>query len=354
MRKNPETIRNFNQKIGNCKSGCNSPNSNSPNDYPGTNIYNGPHIPNSRSKHPFRTAIIHQHSTANLRLYPIFRLPRHRIRTDGQTRHVPSIYIYSPDNESKEPIWVAIEIASTRSSLHRWETCLINWYISKGYQPKVTQIELKDITLNENPPIIGRYFAFTYRNTNQTQAVLYWYETATFTINQTSQRKNVKISLIAFPNSPENLPIIEAQLTTIAETVTKYWQPIKTWSQITMIVSQNGLTLTAITTTILATIIIIYLLEIQRQKKANTNAYHKLSEVNKQTADIVKETENKRLIPTLSNIAETYREKTGKPITKTHLLKSLTEVEKTGIIKRIIINNKDEPLVIWKTQIKLK
>ena len=264
------------------------------------------------------------------------------------------VYIYSSQNESKEPIWVAIEIASTRSSLHRWETCLITYPLSHGYAPKVNQIELKDIKLNENPPIIGRYFTFTYTRTNQTQAVLYWYETATFTINQTSQQKNAKISVIAYPDSPEDLPNIELQLTNIAENIVKYWQPIKTWSQITMLISQNGLTVATVTTTVLAALTIFYLFEIHRQKKANTNAYHKLSEVNKQTADIVKETEKKCLIPTLISILETYREKTGKTITKTQLLKRLTEVEKTGIVKRTFTNNNDEPIVIWKTQIQLK
>jgi exosortase len=261
------------------------------------------------------------------------------------------VYIYSPSNQSKEPIWVAIEIASTRSSLHRWETCLITWPLSKGCQPKVTQMELDDIKLNENPPIIGRYFAFTYIATNETQAVLYWYETATFTINKTSQQKNAKISVIAYPDSPEDLPNVKIQLTTIAETIANYWQPIKTWSQITMILSQNGLTLTTISIAILSAIILLYILEVQKYVKANTNAYQKLSEINRQMVEMVKETEKKH-IATLSNTAATYREKTGKQITKTQLLKRLSEIEKTGIIKRVIANQSDEPIITWKTQIR--
>jgi hypothetical protein len=246
---------------------------------------------------------------------------------------------------------VAIEIASTRSSLHRWETCLITWPLSKGCQPKVTQMELDDIKLNENPPIIGRYFAFTYIATNETQAVLYWYETATFTINKTSQQKNAKISVIAYPDSPEDLPNVKIQLTTIAETIANYWQPIKTWSQITMILSQNGLTLTTISIAILSAIILLYILEVQKYVKANTNAYQKLSEINRQMVEMVKETEKKH-IATLSNTAATYREKTGKQITKTQLLKRLSEIEKTGIIKRVIANQSDEPIITWKTQIR--
>jgi hypothetical protein len=262
------------------------------------------------------------------------------------------VYIYSPEDEAKEPIWVTIEIASTRSSLHRWETCLITWPVSRGYQPRVTQIELKDIKLNENPPIIGRYFVFAYMKTNQTQAVLYWYETATFTVNQTSQQKNAKISVIAYPNF-EDLSNVEVQLKIVAETIANYWQPIKTWSQITMFISQNGLALATITITILAALVLLQVLEIRSRTKANLNAYNKLSETNRQIIDMVRETEKKH-IATLSGIEETFREKTGKTMAKTKLLEKLLEVEKTGIIRHTIGNQQDEPIVIWKTQINIK
>jgi len=263
------------------------------------------------------------------------------------------IYLYTPTNASLEPIWVTIEIAPTRSSLHRWETCLITWPISKGYQPKVTQIELKDIQLNENPPIIGRYFAFTYIKTNETQVVLYWYETTTFTftINSTSQQKNAKISVIAYPeNTEEELQDTEKQLTAIAKNITSYWQPIKTWSQITMIISQNGANLATINMVILAVIFLIYILETKKQNKNNTNAYLKLSQNNKQTADAVKETE-KRSTPTLDNIVVTYSKQTRKKITRDQMLQKLAELEKIGIIERTIINKLDEPILIWKSKI---
>jgi hypothetical protein len=89
----------------------------------------------------------------------------------------------------------------------------------------------------------------------------------------------------------------------------------------------------------------------QKYVKANTNAYQKLSEINRQMVEMVKETEKKH-IATLSNTAATYREKTGKQITKTQLLKRLSEIEKTGIIKRVIANQNDEPIITWKTQIR--
>src|SRR3990170_557602 len=114
------------------------------------------------------------------------------------------VYLYTPISQSHDPMWVAIEIASKRSSLNEWESCLINWPLSIEYQPQVTQIERKDIQVSQNPPIIGCYFVFQYHTTNETQAVLYWYESAT--------QKHVKISLIAYPESLEDLPNIENQL----------------------------------------------------------------------------------------------------------------------------------------------
>jgi len=263
------------------------------------------------------------------------------------------IYLYSPINQSKEPIWVTIEIASTISSLHRWEVCLITWPISKGYQPEATQIELKDVQLTQNPPIISRYFVFNYTKTNETQAVLYWYETAIFTVNSTSQQKHVKISLIAYPETPEDLSQIENQLVALATAITSYWQPIKMWSQITMLISENGVTLAAMSSTLIAVMIVLYTLETRRQRKANGNAYQKLSKPNRQIIDTVRETE-KRTTPTLDNIATTYQKTTGKQINKKQLLKKLSEIENTGIVKSFVANKQDEPLQVWKTQITSK
>jgi exosortase len=259
------------------------------------------------------------------------------------------IYFYSPINQSKEPVWVSIEIASALSSLHRWETCLITWPLTKGYQPKVTQIELKDIQLTENPPIISRYFVFQYIATSKTQAVLYWYETATFTVNSTSQQKHVKISLITYPESIEDLPNIENQMIPLATAITNYWQPIKAWSQITMLISQNGANLATATSAILIATLIFYHLENRRQRRANTNAYQKLSMQNKQVVDAVRQT-GKTATPTLGNIAKNVRKAIGKDINKTQLLQELSELEKLDIIKSVISNQQDEPIQTWKTQ----
>jgi len=259
------------------------------------------------------------------------------------------VYAYSPYNKTKEVIWVALEIASTKSPLHRWEVCLITWPLSHGWQPKVNQIESTDIQLLENPPIIGRYFIFQYRKTNSTQAVLYWYETSIFQINSTSEQKHVKISLIAYPDSLEDLPEIKNQLLTFATEIVSHWQPIKTWSQMALLISQNGDKLIIATMTLLSGVLIVYSLEKRRERKQNTIAYQKFSKANKQTIDAVHQTE-KTIMPTLNNISKTYDKVTGKTVGKEKLMQKLTEAEKIGIIKKDIANRRDEPVQIWRTE----
>jgi exosortase len=257
-------------------------------------------------------------------------------------------YIYTPKNESLKPIWIALEIASTRSTLHRWEGCLVNYPLQQGIKPKVEEIELSDIQLSENPPIISRYFAFRYTQTNATQAVLYWFESATFAINSTSQQKQVKISLIAYPDSVEELPKIKEQLLTIARPIVSYWQPVKMWSSVAVIMSQNGDRLVATTSTLLAAILIVYGLDAKRQRKINKSAYQKLSKGDKQMFDVIRETE-KRATSTVHNIANLYCEVTGQIIDEDQLLQKLAELEKIGIIKSYIASKHDEPILIWKT-----
>jgi exosortase len=261
------------------------------------------------------------------------------------------VYAYIPIDKTKAPIYIAVEIAATTSSLHSWEACLITWPLTHGYQPKVTQLDLKDIQILQNPPIIARWFAFQYTKTNQTQIVLYWYETTTFKTNTTSQQKQVKISLIAYPNAPEEVPTTENQLLPVAEAIANHWQPIKAWTQIALTISQNGPALTATTATLLATIIILYTLNNRREKDRNYKVYQKLSKATKQIVDAVSLTE-KCKTPTLENIAKTHQSMISESIKKEDVLHGLLEVEKIGLTDSQIANKQDEPMQIWKTNLR--
>jgi exosortase len=260
-------------------------------------------------------------------------------------------YEYYPKpqyGETLESVYVAVEVASTRSSLHRWETCLITWPMSHGRQPTAIQIELKDVQLVENPPIIGRFFIFNNTEYNDIQAVLYWYETSVFRVNETSQQKHVKISLVAYPDTLDDVPAVKVQLLELATKVSSYWLPIKTWSQVALLISQSGDKLIIITAVFLATLYVFHQFEKRKGKRQNTTAYNKLSEPNKQIIEAVHQTE-KATMPTLNNISTTYESATGKTMDKDKLLQKLAEAEKIGILKSETANKYDEPLQTWRT-----
>jgi exosortase len=263
------------------------------------------------------------------------------------------IYLYAPQDAEKEPIFVGLEIAQTTIPLHRWEICLITWPQTHGYQPSAEQLDLRDVQILQNPSIIARYFAFKDKSNNQTQLVLYWYENSIFTTNDTSQQKYVKISLIVYPNAPQDIPNLENELLPFATAIVNYWQPIKMWTAIAITLSRNGITLAEITIALLATIIIFHTFETMRQRRANARAYQKLSSQNKQIIDAIAETE-KTTKPTLTAIAGTYKSKTGLQIGEKDLLQKLSETEKTGIIESAIANIQDEPTRTWKTKITTK
>ena len=260
------------------------------------------------------------------------------------------VYAYIPDDRTQETMWTTLEIASARYPLHRWEVCLVTWPQTHGYQPRVTQLELRDMQILENPPIMARYVVFHYIRTNRTQAVLYWYEKSTFETNTTSQEKHVKISVISYLNSSEAIPEVEDKMARIATSIAQYWQPIKKWTQIAIIISQNGYRLTAIATGLLIVLVVILVFERRIERKANTNAYRKLSAPLKQIINVIHKTE-KTTIPTLNKIAIKHRNTVGKPISKEELLQTLMEIEKTGIIKSKVVSKEDEPIQIWKTDI---
>lgn len=262
------------------------------------------------------------------------------------------VYAYDPLDNTKELVWVTVEIGSATSKLHPWEVCLISWPMWQGRPASVTQLDLKDIKIQENPPIIARYFAFQWVETNQTEVVLYWFETARFMTNGTAEQKQLKMSLITYPETQQNITRAE-DLLPFATAITEHWQPIKTWTQISLLLSQNGAYLAAITTALLVPVTVLYALEKRKQRKANAKAYKKLAKPNRQIVDAILETE--RDVPsTLEAIAAAHKNRTGEPIEEEKLLHKLRELERTGMIKDDIASIRDEPTIIWKTQLVMR
>ena len=260
------------------------------------------------------------------------------------------IYGYSPENTSMETIWVILEIAKTRASMHPWEVCLITWQIAHGYQPQVTKLSQRDIHLLENPPVAARYFSFQDLRSGMIQIVLYWYECSFFNTGSSMEREYAKISFIAFAETPEHIPSIEDQLRPFGEAMVDHWLPIKTWSLAALLISQNGLILTAITIALLALVLVYQRTRNLKQRNLNFEAYSKLvSEQEQLILQAVSRTAGKKT-PTGNAIASVFKELTGQAIETGLLLKELSRADESGFITKDMSNQDDEPILIWKTQ----
>lgn len=260
------------------------------------------------------------------------------------------VYAYSSTDPSKATVWIAVEVAPTLAALHRWETCLITFPISQGYQPKITQLDLKDIQTLANPPIIARYFAFQYHSTNQTQLVLYWYETATFITNNTSVQKHVKMSVVTYPVSPRNISEAETELVPFAQAINEYWQPIKSWTQIALTISQNGLILSASTAGLLVVVLLYWTLLNWQDTLSLLLLYGKLPEQNRLIIQAVRNA-SKTSRPTTANIAHQLTELTKNPASVDKLTGKLEDAANVGLLKKSIDNGADEPLVTWRNRV---
>lgn len=257
------------------------------------------------------------------------------------------VYNYRSEDSSKLPIQVAIQIGASSTAQHRWETCLINFPLSRGDSAKVTQLALRDIQLLDNPPMTGRFFAFQYTNSKQLQAVLYWYQTATFDVNGTSQSRSVMISLVAYVSDANMLEDVENQQVHIAQAINSHWQPLKTWSAVTLIISQNGLVLSSCAAVFFILIVLYAVYLNVNEKRSLLILYRKLS------------AQDQLLIKTVSNIGDSsfkgivaeFQKLSPLPVTELYVTQKLKEAENNGLITRVIKNLRDNPVLIWKSRL---
>jgi exosortase len=256
------------------------------------------------------------------------------------------VYTYTPTDTSKATVWVAVEVAQSQWSLHRWEDCLIAWPISQGDQSRVTQLDLRDTRIQANPPIVARYFAFQYHSTNQTQLVLYWYEKSTFATNNTFQQEYVKMSLIIYPKTTQDVAKDENQLLPFAIAINNYWQPIIPWAPIALAISQNGFALSAATVALLVAILFYQAFLNMQETLSLLKFYDKLSEQDRQLIAAVRQA-RKIGKPTISTIAQQIYALTKTSFQTDQLVAKLEEAAHAGLLRKIIISNADEPTVTW-------
>jgi exosortase len=264
------------------------------------------------------------------------------------------IYVYTPvnaGNGSNPQIWVTLEVAKAVGSLHRWETCLVNYPISQGYKPSVTQLDLRDIQINDNPPVLARYFSFQDNTDDQTQVVLYWYQTGIFAQNGTNVSQNVKISLVMYPSNSAHVQAAEDALLPVAVAVNSYWEPIKSWATFSIVISQNGLTLAIVCFVLLVALIAYKLLFIDRPQRALLkNLYVKIPEKERILLQAIDKTKGKF---TLSTLSEEMQKLIGAPVPEEWLKRELENAEQAGFIEKVIVNRDDMPIVKWKVNLKL-
>ncbi len=259
------------------------------------------------------------------------------------------VYSYNSINNTNSVVWVSVQIAATSSGEHRWETCLVNWPLSQGDQARVNQLDLRDIQLQDNPPITARYFAFQYKDTNQTQVTLYWYQTATFNTNGTAQTKSVMISLIMYASPSKGVAEAENQQLPIAQAINNYWQPIHTWSTIALSISQNGLALSAGATAILF-LLILYSFYLDREEKLGLlNLYGKLPKQDQLINKAVKNAQNNHT-PTTHAIADQLQKLTNQSADPLWLSQKLSEAQVAGLVEQAVVNKEDHPSIAWKSR----
>ena len=255
---------------------------------------------------------------------------------------------YYPENPEDLQVTVAVEIAESTVVLHPWEICLITWAVPKGNQP-VISLDLRDIKIQEDPPITARYFAFKEQDQTQIQLVLYYFTTSLLEIDNTTQTKQVKISFIAYFDDPQDLVAMENKILIFAEKTVDYWEPLRKWNLVTTAISQNSLPLATIAAVCLIALLPFSWIQMRKQFRINTSTYKKLHPHKQRIVDAVRETQNTS-ITTLKNIIYTYQKMTTQTVDNDELLRNLVELEELGLIRTEIKTKQDEPIYIWKTQ----
>lgn len=260
------------------------------------------------------------------------------------------LYLYTPQNATGNPVWVGVEVASARSSLHPWEVCLVTWPQTIGRQPSVRQLDLRDTQIQDNPPIIARYFAFQYTN-NETQVVLYWYETSTFMVNGTAEQKEVEMSLISYPENPQDTVGAENVLLPFARAIANYWQPITPWAPLALALSQNGSSLAPLVLSLLAGTVIFHAIKKRRFRNGKTEAYSKLSEEDREIIHTAYQTREARSAtpPSMANVG---KDTSNPALTQEAIFERLKHAQEIGLINSRIINRDDEPLRTWTANFK--
>jgi len=254
-------------------------------------------------------------------------------------------YAYFPNEMSKRPVEVYVEIADAKKKLHSWDKCFAaSW--------RVTLYDSKEVQLIENPPLIAQSFAFQEKGSLAINVVVYWYEKSLFIVNSTVEEKFVKITLLSvIDDLSDRAETEEEQLLPIAGEIVRYWQPVKQWSQIVLTFAKYR---NELFTVMLISVVALISSRIARSYLNKKSLYHVYSKITSETDKQILKAASQTKIPTAEQIASTYHEISGKNMKLGELIEKLEQAEKAGLIKREVLNFEDNPLLVWRTAISIR
>jgi len=254
-------------------------------------------------------------------------------------------YAYFPNETSKRPVEVYVEIADAKKKLHGWDKCFAaSW--------RVTLYDSKEVQLIENPPLIAQSFAFQEKGSLAINVVVYWYEKSLFIVNSTVEEKFVKISLMSVVDDLSDRPAMEEeQLLPIAGEIVRYWQPVKQWSQIVLTFAKYR---NELFTVMLISVVALISSRIARSYLNKKSLYHVYSKITSETDKQILKAASQTKIPTAEQIASTYHTISGKNMKLGELIEKLGQAEKAGLVKKEILNFEDNPLLVWRTAISIR
>ena len=264
-------------------------------------------------------------------------------RLAGQDASI--MYSYTPIN-GDEIVYVALEIAPSRGCLHAWETCLISYREERGWDIYVDALDLREVQLIDNPPIVARYFAYSLKEYNFDRVILYWYTRSVFKTESGHQEKWVKLSVISNMDEPGELTDIESELFNVAYEIATAWNPLKEWSFFSLYLARSGPFLLFGTEVAIMMLLIYRYYEYRNTKRRARLIYDNLSSTeDRLILDLIKNSNDD--IVNVTDIMDKYNVATNKKIGYGLLLKKIEEAVKNGMLSRKIVNLYDEPYLTW-------
>ncbi len=255
-------------------------------------------------------------------------------------------YAYLPANASKPAIYVLLGVADSLANLHNWEVCLVTWRTSQGQLPLVSVLDSKDVQILVDPPIIARYFVFR-SPLDYTQATLYWYEKALFSIGTTIQQKYVRISVIILTTQESGYQEFEERLLAVGSLIAAYWEPLKTKSLISV-----GVPLTQYLLALLSVFIVFAgvgdFLNEKRRKRRNLRIFESFATPpEKMVLQTIEKLGTKGRKIRHETIMSALRKKSNVALSQNEVLLVLDSLENYGLIKKDIANIQNIPKLAW-------